>query len=266
MLFKLGWRTWGGIVAIVIFISLLPRLRPNILGIMINRTLSRDHVEAETRQHAISGVTTLLQPFNTVDEKPEMMAMIPSIVQGISHYRSGDIKTAVSWFEQASRTSPYPAIQKKITISPFVEINSDNSFTLSGSSSWWRVRFDSNKDSSIQKQTNSGVFLCAPNANPQKAVFEGIQSIDTVYHHKATLEARTDVGTILALFTVSNNELVRQFVHVGTGKIEELEFAFNGDKLDFIYISINKKEDPIQNSSCRSEIYSITFFMDDQVQ
>ncbi|MCP4361148.1 MAG: hypothetical protein GY796_24330 [Chloroflexi bacterium] len=229
--------------------------------------MTQEDVDARARQKTIRWATILLTPYQRgTTTETEPFAMIPAFIQGLAHYRNDDLKAAVTWFNQSAEAAPYPERQKSVIISSFAHINADGSFTLDGNSTGWRVRSDSDRGTSIQLINDAISLTCAPEINSPKSAFVWSQPIAIPYHHSALIEVKIETGTTLIFETVANGELIRHFVHPGTGKMEQIEVVFQDEQLDLIYFLVRNNEESLKGTPCHTEIKFITILLDEAVQ
>ena len=259
MSWQIGW--WVSMIFVLLF--LLPLLRLNILGVGLNKALSQESETSFERQRILATTQQLLFMQLPAASDASQGEMIPSLYQLVSSYRAGDVETAVFHLNQAVNAESFPSKRADLNISPYFTINPDHSISVIGNSPLWKKRSDSGPQVSLQPDGQSLIFSCGEIDVSPRANLQNIAPVNVPHHHQARLTATTEIGTNLALFTISNNQQIRQFVHIGTGQQETFEFTVEGDVLNFIYISI-RDNDENNNRVCKTTIHKLEFLLDQE--
>lgn len=265
----LGLSSWriiaGTLLLVLICVRVLSANLPvNVVNVVLNKTLTPTRVDVWERQKAFHWIGELLAlNQHETGMEIETTAMIPAMLQGLSYYRNGDLKTAAAWFTLSAKAVPYPQQQKAMIILPDAQIDANGSLVLKGNSNWWQVRADSSQGANIRRLSDgSAIFSCAN----QDGAFVWGRPMALPYHHTAVLQAKTAIGTTLIFEMVVDGKISRYLIHPGIGEMERFEIPFQGEELDYIYILIRENEHIIGTSPCHVEVESVTFLLDEGVQ
>lgn len=251
------------IVLLLMSIALLfgvDSFKENIARVLINKTLNAPTVAATERQQQLARAAQLLGP--PADSVPES-GMILAILQGIANLRTGKTAVAAKWFQAAAEAVPQPNFQQAIWVSPWMSIEKDGSLAVSGNSTVWRTRPDTQKSGTIQShQDGSATFKCQPSDELDRAAFEWIQPFTLTFHQTVQIEAWVATGTVLILETRIDGQLERLMTISGTNQWQTVEAPVIGSSGQLIYLIVAQNPEKIDSTTCHVRVRAIRFLLD----